>query len=112
MIHSIWQDCRFAARTLFKRPLFFIVCIVTLAFGVGINAAMFSVVNAVLLTSLPFGDPSRLAYIWRTQIATKTDQNPDSVPNLQDLQAQNTAFEHIAALSRIPMILDDGDEPE
>ena len=112
MIHGIWQDCRFAARMLIKRPLFSVVCIVTLACGVGINTAMFSVVNAVLLTALPFGDPARLAVIWRTPVETKTDQNPESVPNLQDLQAQNTVFEEIAAIRSQPMIFDDGDEPE
>jgi putative ABC transport system permease protein len=73
---------------------------------------MFSVVNAVLLTSLPFGDPARLVVIWKTAVETKTDQNPESVPNLQDIQSQNTAFEHIAAVRSQPMIFDDGNEPE
>jgi predicted permease len=73
---------------------------------------MFSVVNAVLLTALPFGDPSRLAVIWKTPVETKTDQNPESVPNFQDLQAQNTVFEQIAAIRSQPMIFDDGEEPE
>src|SRR5215470_2583776 len=112
MINGIWQDCRFAARTLFKRPLFLGVCLITLASGIGINAAMFSIVNAVMLTSLPFGDPSRLVVIWKTPVETKSDQNPESVPNLQDLVAQNTVFENIAALRAQPMIFDDGDEPE
>src|SRR6476620_4555891 len=112
MIHGLWQDCRFAVRMLLKRPLFLVVCLVTLACGVGINTAMFSVVNAVLLTSLPFGDPARLTVIWRTSAQTKTDQNPESVPNLQDLQMQNTVFEQIAAVRSQPMIFDDGNEPE
>ena len=64
------------------------------------------------LRRAPFGDPARLAVIWRTRVETKTDQNPDSVPNFQDLQAQNTSFEHIAALRSQPMIFDDGEEPE
>ncbi len=112
MLQLIWQDVRLAIRMLLKRPLFSIVCLVTLGCGVGVNTAMFSVVNAVLLKSLPFGDPARLAVIWRTPVETKTDQNPDSVPNFQDLQAQNTVFEQIGAVRSQPMIFDDGDEPE
>ena len=112
MFQLIWQDCRFAARTLAKRPLFAVVCLITLGCGIGINTAMFSVVNAVLLTALPFGEPTRLAVIFRTPVETKTDQNPDSVPNFQDLQAQNSSFEQITAVRSQPMILDDGDEPE
>src|SRR6185436_2291672 len=112
MLQLVWQDVRLAARMLLKRPLFSIVCLVTLGCGVGVYTAMFSVVNGVLLKSLPFGDPARLAVIWRTSVETKTDQNPDSVPNFQDLQAQNTVFEQIGAVRSQPMIFDDGDEPE
>src|SRR5690348_15436215 len=112
MIDGIWQDCHFALRMLLKRPLFLVVCLITLACGIGVNAAMFSVVNAVVLTSLPFSDPARLVVVWKTPLDTKTDQNPESVPNFQDLQAQNTVFENLAALSSRPVIFDDGDEPE
>src|ERR1700741_1020239 len=112
MLQLIWQDVRLAIRMLLKRPLFSIVCLVTLGCGVGVNTAMFSVVNAVLLKSLPFGDPGRLAVIWSTPLKTKADQNPNSVPNFQDLQAQNTVLEQFGAVRSQPMIFDDGHEPE
>src|ERR1051325_7645193 len=62
-IESLVQDVRHAVRALSRHPGFAAAAIAALALGIGANAAMFSVVNAVLVRPLPFSDPDRLVYL-------------------------------------------------
>jgi putative ABC transport system permease protein len=61
-----WGDVRFAWRAVARRPAFTSLVVLTLALGIGVNSAVFALVDAVLMRPLPYRDPSRLAFVWQT----------------------------------------------
>src|SRR5215207_4519507 len=92
------RDLRFAARRLRKYPLFSLAIVGTIALGIGANATIFGVINAVLLEPLPYKDPDRLVRLWESNLKQSQPESPVSVPNYQDWQRQQSAFEELAAL--------------
>ena len=91
------QDLRYAIRRLAKSPGFTAVVVLTLALGIGANTAIFSVVNGVLLTPLPYRDPSRLVVVWESKgTSTHNVVNP---ANYMDWHDRATSFGGLALLS-------------
>src|SRR5215510_1105320 len=94
-LETIWQDLRYGARMLLKRPGFTVVAVITLALGIGANTAIFSVVNAVLLRPLPCEDPDRLVYFMK--VPQQGYPEGSSLPDFVDWREQGRSFERIAA---------------
>ena len=91
------QDLTYAVRGLLRRPIFTSVVILTLALGIGANAAIFSVVSGVLLRPLPYPSPERLMMLWTYNPRQGFDKDVGTYPNFEDWRRQNTSFERLAA---------------
>jgi putative ABC transport system permease protein len=93
----VWQDVRYAVRTLGKSPAFLVTVLVILTLGIGANTAIFSVVNAVLLRPLPYRDAGRLVVLWDHKQKEGLTQMPTSHRNFLFWREQCQAFEHLTA---------------
>src|ERR1700685_2973479 len=95
-LESFYVDVRYALRILSKNPGFTIIAILTLALGIGANAAIFSVVQGVLLAPLPYSEPDRLVLVWQYNLTLK---HPISVsyPDFLDWQRDARSFQQMAA---------------
>jgi putative ABC transport system permease protein len=96
------QDLRYALRTLRRSPGFALVAVLTLAVGIGLNTAIFSVVNGVLLRPLPFRDPDRLVRLHHVHPEKAPAGGAFSPQDLDDLRAASTGFESLAAYLHQP----------
>src|SRR5258708_19707137 len=105
---TIWQDFRYALRAMIKNPIFSIIVIATLALGIGANTAIFSLLDAVLLKSLPVQAPDRLVLFGKGESVGLTNGFPNgswdlfSYPFFQEARPQKEGFSHIAPPPPIP----------
>src|SRR5690242_18828690 len=108
---TVHDDIRHGVRVLVKHPSVYVAALVTLAVGIAAATTMFSIVNAVLLTPLPYADSHRLALVWdRAGDSARTIWL--SPPEFADLQARSRAFADAAALTDRRYTLTGGSQPE
>src|SRR5215510_15449301 len=97
---SLSHDIRYSFRMLLKHKGFTVVAVLTLALGIGINTAMFSVLNTFLFRSLPYPESDRLVRVFRT--SPHSQSWPHSAANFFDQHDQNTVFDKMAAYNFAP----------
>src|SRR2546430_17524331 len=95
-------DLKYAFRMLIKAPVFAVIAILTLALGIGANSAIFSVIDTVLLRSLPFKNPDEIVHIWGRYAndSGRVRGNVHSFPDYVDLRDQSQSFAAMAAYTR------------
>ncbi|HKV26851.1 MAG TPA: ABC transporter permease [Candidatus Acidoferrales bacterium] len=105
----LFNDLRFAFRSLTKNPGFAAVAILTLALGIGASTAIFSVVDAVLLRPLPYPNPQKIVTVWEQ--AANGHRMHLADPNYEDFRAQNHTLSGLAQFSSGPESVSGGSEP-
>jgi predicted permease len=111
-METFLQDVRYALRLLRKSPGFAAVVILTLGLGIGANTAIFSVVNSVLLRSLPFREPDRLVKIIFSNPGIGLNDVPFSVPEIEDLRSRSGVFEDVSIALSASVNLTGAKQPE
>jgi len=114
---EMWQelrmDLRYTLRMLRRSPVFGLVAIITMALGIGANTAIFSVLDAVLLQSLPYRFADRTMMIWNNNSVSRIALTAVSAPEYFDLKTGLRKFDAVGAITRQPSALvGEGGEPE
>ena len=108
----LFNDIRYAFRIMRKSPGFTLIIILTLALGIGANTSIFSIVNAVLLRSLPYYDPGRLVKITFNNPGIDLHDVRFSVPELEDLKSRADIFNEVSVVFAGSTDLTGGKQPE
>jgi predicted permease len=111
-MHTLWQDVRYGLRMLARSPGFTAVVILTLALGIGANTAIFSVVNAVLLKSLPVQKPEELVVVKYSDPQSGRLNEDFSYPMYQAIRDKNTCFAGVLARSGLDLNVGYGGQSE
>jgi len=112
MIETIFTDICYGLRSLLKRRAFTAIALLTLALGIGVNSAIFSAVDSILLRPLPLKDPERLVSMWEQTLRDGIQQNEAAPANFFDLQSQTQSFEQIGAYGPDDVNVTGDGEPE
>jgi predicted permease len=113
-VDSLRQDTQYGVRTLRRNPGFTITAVCTLALGIGACTAIFSLVNAVLLRSLPYGDPYRLVYLFtpNPHIPVPPDVMTPSYADFYDIGRQSDSYAKLSVFEQATFNLAMGDSVE
>jgi putative ABC transport system permease protein len=98
VVSDLAQDLRYAVRLLVREPAFTITALLTLALGIGVTSAVFSVVDAVLARPVPFAEAGDLVVVWETDRTSGTTREPASLPDFLDFQERSHTLAAVAAL--------------
>jgi putative ABC transport system permease protein len=109
---TLWQDLKYAARTLAKNKGFTAVAVITLALGIGANTAIFSVVNGVLLRPLPYPERDRLVMVWERSPQTPQARNVVAPADFLDWRERNHVFQQMSVIGWGVATLTGQGEPE
>lgn len=112
MIEQLWQDIRYAVRMLRKNPGFTSIAVITLALGIGVNTAIFSLVDGILLRPLPYEQPDRLVRLVQSQRQLGLDTWNLSQATFSFLRDNNHSLESVAAYTTSGANLTGSGEPE
>jgi putative ABC transport system permease protein len=104
------QDLIYGLRWLRKNPAFTVLAVLMLAVGIGVNTAMFSVINAVLLQPLPYAEPDRI--VWMNESGREIQNRQVSYPNFVDWRARNSVFESMSTFRGWEVNITGTDKPE
>ena len=113
MRQELQMDVQYTLRMLRRNPLFALVAIITMALGIGANTTIFSVLNAVLLQSLPYRFAGRTMMIWNNNSLSRIEITSVSPPEYFDLKDGLRRFDAVGAVTRQPSsLVGEGGEPE
>jgi predicted permease len=108
-LEALGQDLRYGVRMMIKNPGFTAVAVLTLAFGIGANTAIFSLINILLLKPLSGREPERLVGIYSRDTTRADDYRVFSYPNYADLRAQREVFDDVLANTLTSVGVTEGD---
>ena len=111
LLEELWQDLRYGVRSLKKNPGFTTVAVLTLALGIGANTAVFSIINAVLLRSLPFQDAKQMVVLGQISPLVRDRLSVASYLNLVDWREQSDVFAGMAIYRTLGLTLTGAEEP-
>jgi putative ABC transport system permease protein len=109
---ALTQDLRYALRTFSKTPGSTAVAIVVLSLGIGANAAIFSVTNAILFRKLAYKDPQNVVFVWESNLSKGMRQERVSAADFKDFQTRNQVFDRMGAIRSQSSVLTGGEVPE
>ena len=111
LFETLAQDIRYGVRMLVKHKAFTSIAVITLALGIGANTAIFSVVNELLLSPLPYRNAEQIVMLWEVTPEGR-HQNTTSRANYRSWRAQSTSYQDIAAFTDQRLNLTGGGDPE
>src|ERR1700687_155624 len=112
MMETLFQDIRYGVRLLVHKPGVTVLAVIALALGIGASTAIFSVVNSVLLRTLPYANGNRLVMIWEQNRPRSRDRNVVSPANFLDWREQNQVFQEMSAFYGSPYNVTGLGDPE